>query len=65
MRKGSNEKTFSIRKSPNILSKPGMQSFHIDYTSRISYNLNQAKRGKGKPKFWTLRNKLQMKKYPT
>lgn len=49
MRKGSNEKTLNIRKSPNLTLKLGMQSFHIDHASRTSYNLDQAKRVKGKP----------------
>lgn len=48
MRNGSNEKTFNIRKSPNLILKPGMQSFHIYHASRTNYNLNQAKGAKGK-----------------
>lgn len=45
------KKTFNIRKSPNIILKLGMQSFHIDHASRTSYNLNQVKGARGKPNF--------------
>lgn len=51
MKNGSNEIYSNIRKSPNLILKSGMQSFHIDHGSRTSFYLNQAKRAKGKP-FW-------------